>query len=64
MESDQYETIAGWLIDTVDAVPLVGDEFVVKGYRFKVRSMRRRRICELHVTKLVEGESDAGEAAA
>lgn len=64
VESDQYETIAGWLIDTVDAVPLVGDEFVVEGYRFKVRSMRRRRICELHVTKLVEGESDAGEAAA
>lgn len=58
-ESDQFDTIAGWLIDTVDAVPQVGDEFVVEGYRFKVRSMRRRRIQELHVAKLGEGE-DAG----
>lgn len=55
VESDQYETIAGWLIDTMDAVPQVGDEFVVKGYKFKVREMRRRRIQELHVTKLGEG---------
>ena len=52
VESDQYETIAGWLLDTVDAVPQVGDEFVVDGYRFKVRSMRRRRIRSLHVTRL------------
>ena len=64
VESDQYETIAGWLIDTVDAVPQVGDEFVVKGYRFMVRSMRRRRIRVLHVTRLAEGEHGAGEAAA
>ena len=52
VESDQYETIAGWLLDTVDVVPQVGDEFVVDGYRFKVRTMRRRRIRTLHVTRL------------
>ena len=49
VESAQYETIAGWLLDTVDVVPQVGDEFVVDGYRFKVRTMRRRRIRTLHV---------------
>lgn len=56
VESDQYETIAGWLLDTVDAVPQLGDEFVVEGYRFKVCTMRRRRISGLHVTRLDQGE--------
>ena len=50
--SDQYETIAGWLLDTADAVPQVGDEFTVDGYRFKVRTMRRRRIRTVQVTRL------------
>ncbi len=60
-ESDQYETIAGWLIDTIDAVPRVGDEFVVDGFRFKVRAMRRRRIQGLHVKRLAK--ADVGDAA-
>jgi len=51
-DSDQYETIAGWLLDTVDVVPQVGDEFEIEGYRFKVRTMRRRRIRALHVIRL------------
>ena len=59
-ESDQYETIAGWLLDTADAVPQVGDEFVIDGYRFKVQTMRRRRIRTLQVVRLdddpVEGD--------
>ena len=52
VESDQYDTIAGWLLDTVDAVPQVGDEFVIDGFRFKVRTMRRRRIQTLQVVNL------------
>lgn len=55
VESDDYDTIAGWLIDEVDAVPQVGDEFVIGGFRFKVRTMRRRRIQTLHVMRLDEG---------
>ncbi len=55
-ESDQYETIAGWLLDTADAVPQVGDELVVDGYRFKVLTMRRRRIRNLHVARLESAE--------
>ncbi len=57
VESDQYETIAGWLIDTLDAVPQVGDEFEVDDYRFKVRAMRRRRVSELLVQRKAPGES-------
>lgn len=61
-DSEQYETIAGWLIDTVDVVPKVGDEFSLGGYRFKVRAMRRRRIQVLQVTREAEGDDQAGEA--
>ncbi len=61
VESDQYETIAGWLLDTADAVPQVGDELLVEGYRFKVRTMRRRRIRSLYVAKLLSADDvDAG----
>ena len=55
--SDDYETIAGWLLDTVDVVPKVGDEFAIEGFRFKVRTMRRRRIQTLQVVRL-EGDRD------
>ena len=51
-ESDQYDTIAGWMLDTADAVPQVGDDIVVDGFRFKVRTMRRRRIRTVQVTRL------------
>ena len=52
VESDQYETIAGWLLHAAGAVPQVGDELVVAGFRFKVRTMRRRRIRTVQVTRL------------
>lgn len=44
---EDYETVAGWLMDTFDCVPQLGDEFKVDGFVFKVRKMRRRRISEL-----------------
>ena len=51
-DSDDYETIAGWLMDTIDFVPKVGDEFEVRGYRFKILDMRRRRISKIRVQRL------------
>lgn len=54
VESGQYETIAGWLMSVLDAVPHIGDEFTFGGFRFKVQSMRRRRIQKLRVEKMKE----------
>jgi len=59
-ESDQYDTIAGWLLNTVDAVPQVGYEYTVDGYRFKVRTMRRRRIRTVQVVRLRGEEAAEG----
>ena len=50
--SDDYETVAGWLMDEFDCVPQLGDEFAKDGFMFKVRKVRRRRISELLVTKI------------
>lgn len=60
-ESDDYETIAGWLIDRLDYVPKVGDEFIVDGYSFKIEKMRRSRISVIRVKK-VEEESCEDDA--
>ena len=60
-ESDDYETIAGWLIDTIDFVPETGDEFEVGGYSFKIERMRRSRISTIKVQRLPE-TGDAGDA--
>ena len=49
--SDQYETIAGWLMNTVDVVPQIGDEYSIGGFRFKVQNMRRRRIQAVRVVR-------------
>lgn len=51
-ESEGYETIAGWLLDTADTIPQTGEEFVIGGYQFTVQSMRRRRVQALRVKQL------------
>ena len=43
-DSDEYETIAGFVIDVADGLPRPGDEFAIDGYVFHVQSMRRRRV--------------------
>lgn len=51
-ESDDYETIAGWLIDAIDFVPQTGDEFVLNGFAFKIEKMRRSRISTIKVWRV------------
>lgn len=61
-ESDDYETIAGWLIDMVDTIPQMGDDYEINGYRFVVQSMRRHRISIMRVQftgRPQEPEADA-----
>lgn len=60
-EPEDYETIAGWLIDTLDFVPEMGDEFTVGGYSFKIERMRRSRISTIRVERLAGGADVAEE---
>lgn len=49
-DSDEYETIAGFILDLADGVPTPGQVLEKDGWRFRVQSMRRRRIALLRVT--------------
>lgn len=51
-EAEDYETIAGWLLDEIDSVPESGDEFEIEGYSFKIEKMRRNRIQTMRIEKL------------
>ena len=62
-ESDDYETIAGWLLDLFDSVPDIGDVYEADGYQFKVQSMRGQRISLIRVTGPDPDEQAAIEAA-
>ncbi len=50
-ESDDYETIAGWLLDAVDVVPKTGQQFEIDGFLFKIEKMRRSRISTIRVSR-------------
>lgn len=49
-ESEDYETIAGWLLDETDTVPESGEQFEIDGYTFRIERMRRNRIQTIQVT--------------
>lgn len=62
-ESDEYETIAGWILDLCDSLPDIGEVFEADGYKFKVQSMRGQRISLVRV--IAPSEEDlAAEAQA
>ena len=61
-ESDEYETIAGWLLSQLGHIPVPGERYERGGYQFRVQTMRRRRIARIRVTSPVEmGTEREGE---
>ena len=60
-ESDDYDTLAGWLLASLDRVPQPGDSYEKDGYRFTVRRMRRRRISTVGVVRLEDAPVREGQ---
>ncbi len=58
-ESDEYETIAGWILDLCDSLPDIGEVFEAAGYKFKVQSMRGQRISLIRVIAPLEEQPAA-----
>ncbi len=58
-ESDEYETIAGWIMDLCDSLPDIGEVFEAAGYKFKVQSMRGQRISLIRVIAPLEEQPAA-----
>ncbi len=66
-ESEEYETIAGFVLDLANHLPRPGEVFEKDGYVFRVQSMRRRRMSVVRVIApepQVDGDSEpAGDNA-
>jgi putative hemolysin len=60
-DSDEYETIAGFVLEQFDRLPKPGDIIVVEGFEFRVQSMRGRRVSMLRVTAPVPEEAQEDE---
>ncbi len=57
-DSDEFETVAGFVLDLADKLPRPGDSFELEGYTFYVQSMRGRRVSLLRVTAPATETSD------
>ena len=51
-ESDEYHTIAGYLLDHLGKMPSEGEEYEIGSYRFCVVSMEATRILKIKVMKV------------
>ena len=60
--SDDYETIAGWLLDDLDRIPQLGDVYEKEGYSFRIQQMRRRRISVIRVSAPSPAETQNPES--
>lgn len=49
-DNEEFETIAGYVLELADKVPHPGDVFEKDGYTFRVQSMRGRRVSLLRVS--------------
>lgn len=48
--SDDYDTLAGWLLEQFDAIPEAGETICRDGVLFKVEDQTRRRIQSVRIT--------------
>lgn len=62
-DSEEYETIAGFVTDLADKLPHPGDVIVKDGYQFRVQSMRGRRLSMLRVIAPEPPAEDASDDA-
>jgi putative hemolysin len=49
-ESEEYDTVAGWVLSAMGHIPVVGESVEAEGATLRVESVRRRRIARLRVT--------------
>jgi len=62
-DSDEYETVAGWMLAKLGHIPVPGERYARNGYEFRVQTMRRRRIARIRVTKPLGAPGTTGESA-
>ncbi len=59
----EYETIAGFALDTLGHIPSAGEQFEYKDLKFEILEMQALKIEEISVTKPeIRGDGDSSEA--
>ena len=58
VESEDFDTVGGFLIHELGRLPSVGDEVDVRGLNLRVLSMAGRRVRRLRVARLREAEAE------
>ncbi len=58
-DNEEYETVAGFILELADQLPSPGDVYTKDGYTFRVQSMRGKRIALLRVTAPEKTEEEA-----
>jgi CBS domain containing-hemolysin-like protein len=53
----EYETLAGFVLDRLGRIPEVGDSLHFEGWLVEVAAMDRRRVSEVRLRLLLEGEA-------
>jgi putative hemolysin len=55
-ESEEYDTLAGWVLSRLGHIPVVGERVAAGGAEMTVQAVRRRRIARLRVTVTRDGQ--------
>lgn len=58
LESEDNETIAGYIIERLDRLPNVGDYIEESGYRFTVAAMDKKRVSKVICSKIEDEDND------
>jgi len=51
LKSDDYDSIGGYIIETLDRLPEVNDSISAQGYTFTVDSLDKNRVEKVHIVK-------------
>lgn len=61
LQSDDYDSLGGYIMETLDKLPQKGNSITTHGYLFTVESLDKNRIDKVHITKEIDtDEKEAG----
>ena len=52
IESEEYQTIAGYVLDKLDHIPTINERLVLNSYRVRITKVEDRRIIEMEFTPI------------
>ncbi len=62
LESKLNETIAGYICEKLERIPMVGESIEESSYIFTVEKLEGHRIAKVHVEKLIESSEDTEDS--